>query len=47
MNERAAVERLKRGDVAGLETLVGWYHTRAARAAYLIARDRMLAEDVA
>ena len=47
MDERAAVERLKRGDVGGLETLVDRYHTRAARAAYLIVRDRALAEDVA
>ena len=46
-DERAAVERLKGGDVDGLETLVGRYHVRAARAAYLIVRDRSLAEDVA
>ncbi len=47
MDERAAVERLKEGDVGGLETLVDRYHTRAARAAYLVVRDRALAEDVA
>jgi RNA polymerase sigma-70 factor (ECF subfamily) len=47
MDERAAVDRLKRGDVGGLEVLVDRYHTRAARAAYLVVRDRALAEDVA
>ncbi len=47
MDERAAVDRLKRGDVGGLEMLVDRYHTRATRAAYLVVRDRALAEDVA
>src|SRR5918997_2581030 len=47
MDERAAVDRLKGGDVGGLEALVDRYHTRAARAAYLVVRDRALAEDVA
>jgi RNA polymerase sigma-70 factor, ECF subfamily len=47
MEERKAVERLKRGDVGGLEVLVRRHHTRAVRAAYLIVRDRSLAEDVA
>jgi len=47
MDERAAVDRLKRGDVGGLEALVDRYHTRATRAAYLVVRDRALAEDVA
>ena len=47
MDERAAVDSLKRGDVGGLETLVDRYHTRAARAAYLVVRDGALAEDVA
>jgi RNA polymerase sigma-70 factor (ECF subfamily) len=47
LDERAAVERLKRGDVGGLEALVRKYHTRAGRAAFLIVRDHSLAEDVA
>jgi RNA polymerase sigma-70 factor (ECF subfamily) len=47
MDERAAVERLKRGDLGGLELLMRRYHTRAVRAAYLIVRDRASAEDVA
>lgn len=47
MEERGAVERLKRGDVDGLEPLVRRHHARAVRAAYLIVRDRALAEDIA
>ncbi len=46
MDERAAVERLKGGDIGGLEWLVRRHHTRAVRAAYLIVRERTLAEDV-
>lgn len=46
MEERAAIDRLKRGDVDGLEVLVKAHQTRAIRAAYLIVRDRPLAEDV-
>ncbi len=46
MEERNAVERLKRGDISGLEELVRRHQLRALRAAYLITRDRALAEDV-
>ncbi len=46
MDERAAVDRLKGGDIGGLETLVRTHQTRAVRAAYLIVRDRPLTEDV-
>lgn len=46
MDERRAIERLKKGDVDGLEALVRSHQTRAVRAAYLIVRDRALAEDV-
>lgn len=46
MDERRAIERLKAGDVGGLEPLVRAYHDRARRAAYLVVRDRTLAEDV-
>lgn len=45
--ERAAIERLKRGDAGGLETLVRRHNDRAVGAAYLVVRDRALAEDVA
>jgi DNA-directed RNA polymerase specialized sigma24 family protein len=47
MDEREAIERLKGGDVGGLESLMELYYTRAVRTAYLIARDRAMAEDVA
>ncbi len=46
MDERTAIERLKRGDPGGLESLVRVHQVRAVRAAYLICRDRPLAEDV-
>ena len=40
------MERLKRGDIGGLEVLVGLHQVRAVRAAYLTLRDRSSAEDV-
>lgn len=46
MEEREAIERLKRGDPGGLEALVGQHHIRAVRTADLIVRDRALAEDI-
>lgn len=46
MDERGAIERLKRGDIGGLETLAELHYVRATRVAYLIVRDRSLAEDV-
>ena len=46
MDERGAVESLKRGDIGGLEVLVRMHRDRAQRAAYLVVRDRALAEDV-
>jgi RNA polymerase sigma-70 factor, ECF subfamily len=46
MDEWRAIARLKEGDIAGLEALVRSHQTRAVRAAYLIVRDRALAEDV-
>ena len=47
MDERRAIERLKGGDVGGLEALAELHYTRAVRVAYLVVRDRALAEDVA
>jgi RNA polymerase sigma-70 factor (ECF subfamily) len=47
VKERRAIERLKRGDIGGLEVLVRIHQVRAVQAAYLILRDRALAEDVA
>jgi RNA polymerase sigma-70 factor, ECF subfamily len=46
MEERRAVERIKGGDVGGLEPLVRAHYARCVRAAYLILRDREAAEDV-
>ncbi len=46
MDERTAVERLKAGDVGGLEPLVRLHHARALRTAYLVVRDHLLAEEV-
>src|SRR5438034_10080739 len=45
-DERRAIERLRGGDIGGLETLVRRYQLRATRAAYLVVRDRQLAEDI-
>lgn len=46
MDERAAIQRLRRGDITGLEYLVHTYQSEALRAANLITGDRSLAEDV-
>jgi len=46
MEEQEAIARLKRGDIGGLEALVRQYQVRAVRTAYLIIRDRALAEDI-
>lgn len=46
MEEREAIARLKRGDIGGLEALVRAYQVRAVRAAYLVTRDRAMAEDI-
>jgi RNA polymerase sigma-70 factor, ECF subfamily len=46
MEEYKAITGLKRGDISGLEVLVHRYQVRAVRAAYLVVRDRALAEDI-
>ena len=46
MEERRTIERLKRGDLGGLEVLVRRCQARAFQAAYLIVRDRVLAENI-
>ena len=45
MDEREAIDRLKDGDIGGLEELVR-HQFRAIRAAYLVTGSRDLAEDV-
>jgi RNA polymerase sigma-70 factor (ECF subfamily) len=44
--ERASIARLKEGDIGGLAALVETYQLQAIRTAYLIVRDRPLAEDI-
>jgi RNA polymerase sigma-70 factor (ECF subfamily) len=46
MDEQQAIQRLKDGDIGGLEFLVQRYQVKAVRTAYLITRDPGLAEDV-
>ena len=46
MDEEQAIQRLKQGDIGGLEYLVARYQVKAVRTAYLITRDPGLAEDV-
>lgn len=46
MEEQQAIARLKQGDIGGLQALVREYQVQAVRTAYLIIRDRPLAEDV-
>ena len=47
MEEGDAVARLKSGDISGLEYLVRKYQVEAVRVAYMVCRDRPLAEDIA
>ena len=46
MEEAEAIAQLKQGDVGGLEALVRGHQVQAVRTAYLITRDRALAEDI-
>jgi RNA polymerase sigma-70 factor (ECF subfamily) len=46
MDEKLAIQRLKNGDISGLEFLVACHQVKAVRTAYLITRDPGLAEDV-
>jgi len=47
MTDQEAVAKMQAHDISGLEILVSRYHTQALQSAYLILRDRGLAEDVA
>lgn len=44
--ERGALQALRRGDLRGLELLVGLYQLEAVRTAYGLVADRQVAEDV-
>lgn len=46
MDDLQAIQRLKNGDIGGLEILVARYQAKAVRAAYLVTQDEALAEDV-
>lgn len=46
MDEKQAIQRLKLGDIRGLEYLVNCHQLKAVRVAYLITRDPGLAEDI-
>ena len=46
MDEKQAIQRLKNGDINGLEFLVAHHQVKAVRTAYLITRDLGLAEDI-
>jgi RNA polymerase sigma-70 factor (ECF subfamily) len=46
VDEQRAIQRLKDGDIGGLEFLVQRYQVKVLRTAYLITRDLGLAEDV-
>lgn len=41
-----AIEHLQRGDIRGLEALVRLHQVRAIRTAYLVTRERQLAQDI-
>ncbi len=46
MDEKQDIQRLKNGDISGLEFLVAHHQVKAVRTAYLITRDSGLAEDI-
>ena len=46
MDEKQAIQRLKDGDIGGLEFLVQRHQVKAVRTAYLITQDLAMAEDV-
>ena len=46
MNEAEAINRMKAGDISGLQVLVEMHQVQAVQAAALITLDRALAEDI-
>jgi RNA polymerase sigma-70 factor (ECF subfamily) len=46
MEEADAIQRLKRGDIGGLEILVKRYQVLASRTAFLVVRDQALTQDL-
>ena len=43
---QTAIQRLKQGDMSGLETLVACYQAKSVRISFLITQDELAAEDV-
>jgi RNA polymerase sigma-70 factor (ECF subfamily) len=46
MDDTAAIQRLRRGDIGGLDELMLRYQLQAIRAAYLVCQDVSMAEDI-
>lgn len=46
MLDKAAVCRLKNGDIGGLEILISRYQVKAIRAAYFVIQNEQMAEDI-
>lgn len=46
MEEAEAIAQLKQGDIGGLEVLVRRHQVQAVRTAFLVTRDRAMAEDI-
>lgn len=46
MDEREALDRMRRGDIRGLEAVVRQHQLRAVRTAFLVVREPTLAQDV-
>lgn len=46
MNDREAIDRIKNGEIGGLEMLVKRHQVKAMRAAFFITHDKALAEDI-
>lgn len=46
LEEKVAIGRLKQGDIGGLEALVRRYQVAGVRTAFLITRNRALAEEI-
>ncbi|MEN8172876.1 MAG: sigma-70 family RNA polymerase sigma factor [Chloroflexota bacterium] len=46
MDDHDAIQRMKNGEISGLEVLVHRYQVKAVRTAFLVTQDETLAEDI-
>jgi RNA polymerase sigma-70 factor (ECF subfamily) len=46
MSDQEAIQRLKNGDISGLESLIASYQLKAVRTAYFVVQDEQTAEDI-